>query len=82
MVWHTGDAGCVCDSYDLLKCLEETWCGELKESVLERGRRGGCVFLRPDSGNPKEVVLQVCKDWQIKIREHFFFLSYGLGHCF
>ncbi|KAK4300852.1 hypothetical protein Pmani_026972 [Petrolisthes manimaculis] len=56
--YYKSDVGCVCDSYDLFKCLEETWCGELKESVLERGRRGGCVYLRPDSGDPKEVVLK------------------------
>ncbi|XP_045113073.1 nicotinamide phosphoribosyltransferase-like [Portunus trituberculatus] len=56
--YHQGDAGCVCDSYDIWKCLEEMWGGELKELVLERGQRGGCVYLRPDSGDPKDVVLK------------------------
>ncbi|KAK8376046.1 hypothetical protein O3P69_008634 [Scylla paramamosain] len=56
--YHQGDAGCVCDSYDIWKCLEEMWGGELKELVLERGQRGGCVYLRPDSGDPKAVVLK------------------------
>lgn len=39
------------------------WGGELKELVLERGKRGGCVYLRPDSGDPKEVVLKVRRGW-------------------
>ncbi|XP_050722637.1 nicotinamide phosphoribosyltransferase-like [Eriocheir sinensis] len=56
--YSQGDAGCVCDSYDIWKCLEEMWGGELKDLVLERGARGGCVYLRPDSGDPKEVVLK------------------------
>ncbi|XP_071514858.1 nicotinamide phosphoribosyltransferase-like [Panulirus ornatus] len=56
--YSKGDVGCVCDSYDIWKCLEEMWCGELKDLVLERGTRGGCVYLRPDSGDTKEVTLK------------------------
>nr|XP_053628118.1 nicotinamide phosphoribosyltransferase-like [Cherax quadricarinatus] len=56
--YSEGDAGCVCDSYDIWKCLEDMWCGELRELVLERGRKGGCIYLRPDSGEPKTVVLK------------------------
>ncbi|XP_045606069.2 nicotinamide phosphoribosyltransferase [Procambarus clarkii] len=53
-----GDVGCVCDSYDIWRCLKECWGQELKDLVLQRGRKGGCIYLRPDSGDPKEVTLK------------------------
>ncbi|XP_069161163.1 nicotinamide phosphoribosyltransferase-like [Procambarus clarkii] len=53
-----GDVGCVCDSYDIWRCLEEDWCGELRDLVLQRGSKGGCIYLRPDSGDPKVVILK------------------------
>ncbi|KAG7162503.1 Nicotinamide phosphoribosyltransferase-like 2 [Homarus americanus] len=56
--YSEGDVGCVCDSYNIWQCLEEHWCEDLRDLVLERGRKGGCIYLRPDSGDPKEVVLK------------------------
>ncbi|XP_069161172.1 nicotinamide phosphoribosyltransferase-like [Procambarus clarkii] len=53
-----GDVGCVCDSYDIWRCLEEDWCGELRDLVLQRGSKGGCIYLGPDSGDPKVVILK------------------------
>ncbi|XP_069999021.1 nicotinamide phosphoribosyltransferase-like isoform X2 [Penaeus vannamei] len=57
-VYEEGDAGCVCDSYDIWKCFDDVWCNDLRDLVLQRGERGGCIYLRPDSGDPVEVVLR------------------------
>ncbi|XP_063597278.1 nicotinamide phosphoribosyltransferase-like [Penaeus indicus] len=56
--FSVGDAGCVCDSYDIWKCFEDVWCHDLRDLVLQRGEKGGCIYLRPDSGDPAEVVLR------------------------
>ena len=49
---------CVSDSYDIYKTCAEYWGGELKEQVLERN---GTLVVRPDSGKPQEVVVEVLK---------------------
>ena len=46
----------VSDSYNIYRACEETWGTKLKEKVLGRD---GVVVVRPDSGIPHEVVLQV-----------------------
>lgn len=43
----------VSDSYDLWNALENIWGGELKELVE---LKGGTLVVRPDSGDPAEVV--------------------------
>lgn len=43
------------DSYDLYNALENIWGGELRDQVVHNG---GLVILRPDSGNPVDVVCQ------------------------
>ncbi|XP_064091267.1 nicotinamide phosphoribosyltransferase-like isoform X1 [Macrobrachium nipponense] len=50
--------GCVVDSYNIWECLEKTFGQELKDLVIENGSKGGMVAIRPDSGNPTEVVLK------------------------
>ena len=45
----------VSDSYDLWKALENLWGGSLRQEVV---RNGGTVVIRPDSGDPVQVVTQ------------------------
>ncbi|MEI6649968.1 MAG: nicotinate phosphoribosyltransferase [Candidatus Moraniibacteriota bacterium] len=46
----------VSDSYDIFKACRELWGGELREKVLERN---GALVVRPDSGDPATVVVEV-----------------------
>lgn len=46
---------CVSDSYDLWNAIENIWGDELKFALLESG---GTLVVRPDSGDPKVVVLK------------------------
>lgn len=45
----------VSDSYDLDHAIDAFWCGTLKEAVINSG---ATVVIRPDSGNPPEIVLR------------------------
>lgn len=45
----------VSDSYDLWHAITSLWGTELKEEVV---KSGAVVIIRPDSGNPPEVVLK------------------------
>lgn len=49
----------VSDSYDLYNALGNIWGGELKDDVINNG---GLVVIRPDSGEPVEVI---CKSLDI-----------------
>ncbi|XP_063598432.1 nicotinamide phosphoribosyltransferase-like [Penaeus indicus] len=53
--------GCVCDSYNIYECLEKIFGGELKDLVLQHAKKGGMLVVRPDSGDPCEVILK-CLD--------------------
>ncbi|HEU4856527.1 MAG TPA: nicotinate phosphoribosyltransferase [Rhodanobacteraceae bacterium] len=44
---------CVSDSYDLFHAIEAMWGGTLREEVIASG---AIVVIRPDSGDPAEVV--------------------------
>ncbi len=46
----------VSDSYNVYEACEKLWGEMLRQKVLERN---GTLVVRPDSGNPKEVVLKV-----------------------
>ena len=48
----------VSDSYDIYNAVSNIWGDELKDLVLERAERG-CLVIRPDSGDPGEVVVKV-----------------------
>jgi nicotinamide phosphoribosyltransferase len=48
----------VSDSYNLWHAIEHIWGEQLKEKVINNG---GTVVIRPDSGNPVEVVCQTIK---------------------
>jgi nicotinamide phosphoribosyltransferase len=45
----------VSDSYDLWNAIANIWGGALKEKIIESG---ATVVIRPDSGNPSQVVIK------------------------
>ena len=46
---------CVSDSYDVFRAVEEMWGGVLRDEVI---RSGATLVVRPDSGNPADIVHQ------------------------
>ena len=48
----------VSDSYDLYNAVENIWGKELKQDVIDSG---ATIVIRPDSGDPKTVVLRTLK---------------------
>ena len=44
---------CVSDSYDLFNAVDNIWGGELREEVINSG---ATLVVRPDSGDPVEIV--------------------------
>lgn len=51
----------VSDSYDVFNCVENIWGKELKSMIEARKENDGCLVIRPDSGDPKEIVVKVGK---------------------
>jgi nicotinamide phosphoribosyltransferase len=58
----------VSDSYDIYNAVDNIWGKELKDKVIEKGGR---LVIRPDSGEPVEVVLEVL---------HSLRHSFGVSH--
>ena len=52
----TGLVAVVSDSYDIFHACENIWGKELKELIMERD---GTLVVRPDSGDPPVIVVQV-----------------------
>ena len=52
----TGIIACVSDSYDLMRAVKDYWGDALKDDVLARD---GVLVVRPDSGDPLEIVPDV-----------------------
>lgn len=52
----TGPVSVVSDSYDVFYACEKVWGGELKELIE---KREGRLVIRPDSGDPPEIVSKV-----------------------
>lgn len=48
----------VSDSYDIKNAVERLWGHELKQAVIDSG---ATVIIRPDSGNPPDVVAETLK---------------------
>jgi len=48
----------VSDSYDLFKAVDKYWGKELKDKVIASGCR---VVIRPDSGDPTMIPVEVCE---------------------
>lgn len=53
----------VSDSYDLWNAVERLWGEQLKDEVI---KSGATVIIRPDSGNPPEVVLKTLQLLDLK----------------
>lgn len=53
--YKSGLVACVSDSFDIYKACSEKWGKELKEEVLARK---GTLVVRPDSGEPKKIVVE------------------------
>jgi nicotinamide phosphoribosyltransferase len=49
---------CVSDSYDLMNVVRNVWAGELRQQIEESG---ATLVVRPDSGHPATVVLEVVR---------------------
>lgn len=47
---------CVSDSYDIRRAAREYWGGALKQQILDSGV---CVVVRPDSGDPLTVPVEI-----------------------
>jgi len=56
-----GLVACVSDSFDIWNACENLWGKELKGLIENRPQPGGRLVVRPDSGEPKEIVLKVCE---------------------
>jgi len=56
--YPTGLMATVSDSYDVFNACENLWGKTLKKEVLIRD---GILIVRPDSGNPPEVVVEVLR---------------------
>ena len=55
---------CVSDSYDIYNAIENMWCDELRDEVKNSG---GCIVIRPDSGDPPSVVLKCLQTLERKL---------------
>ncbi|VDK42729.1 unnamed protein product [Anisakis simplex] len=49
----------VSDSYDVYNAVSNIWGEQLRDMVIDRANRGGCLVIRPDSGDPCQVVVKV-----------------------
>jgi nicotinamide phosphoribosyltransferase len=49
-------AACVSDSYDFFRAVDEGWGGRNLHDLVKTS--GGCLVIRPDSGDPEEVLLR------------------------
>lgn len=56
--YPTGLVACVSDSFDIYHACRELWGNQLRNKVLERD---GTLVIRPDSGDPTTVILEVIK---------------------
>ncbi|XP_063954003.1 nicotinamide phosphoribosyltransferase-like [Lytechinus pictus] len=55
----TGLVAVVSDSFDVYNACEKVWGEQLREQVISRGESGSILVIRPDSGEPREVVLKI-----------------------
>lgn len=56
--YPTGIIACVSDSYDIFKACKKLWGEILHDDIMNRD---GTLVIRPDSGNPVDVILR-CLD--------------------
>ncbi len=51
----------VADTYDIFRFTAEYIGSRLKDRIINLGKLGGKVVIRPDSGDPKEICIKVIK---------------------
>lgn len=56
----------VSDSYNLWNAVDNLYGDQFKGDIIEAGKAGGRVVVRPDSGKPTEVVVEVLKRLEAK----------------
>ncbi len=49
---------CVSDSYDVFNAAENLWGTELKQEIIDSG---ATLVIRPDSGDPEQVIMKLLK---------------------
>lgn len=54
--YPSGLVACVSDSFDIFRACKDYWGDALKDKILERD---GTLVVRPDSGNPPDMVVGV-----------------------
>jgi len=69
----TGLVAVVSDSYDVFNACKNLWGGELKELIE---KRDGRLVIRPDSGEPKVIVVELLKI----LCEQFGYKETSTGH--
>ena len=57
--FSTGLVAVVSDSFDIFNACKTVWGDELRDLVISRGDKGGTLVIRPDSGDPPEIVVKV-----------------------
>jgi len=71
-----GVVAVVSDSYDVFNAVDNLWGKELKQMILDRPGPMGRLVIRPDSGEPKIIVVQLldilAKNFQITTNEKGF----------
>ena len=58
-------AACVSDSYDIYRAVRDHWCGERILPILQAS--GGTLVIRPDSGDPLEVLPRLFEILEAKV---------------
>jgi len=57
--YPTGLVAVVSDSYDVFNACKNFWGAELKQMIMDRPQPGGRLVVRPDSGDPPVIVVQI-----------------------
>jgi len=57
-LYPTGLFACVSDQYNIFNAVENIWGGVLKANVM---KRNGTLIIRPDSGDPASVIIQLLR---------------------
>ncbi|VDM95346.1 unnamed protein product [Thelazia callipaeda] len=61
-----GSVSVVSDSYDVFHAVSNIWGDELRQYVVDRANKG-CVVIRPDSGDPSQVVVKAFPMLQLQV---------------
>ena len=56
----------VSDSYDYFNAVETLYGGAFRDDIIEAGKNGGRIVIRPDSGDPVDVVVRTLKILEAK----------------